>query len=133
MTHPRILEAIRVLHLLGLSATHQAARDGLALLALLRIGPVQTWEDAQNPLLHPVALAAFPSAYGFRPREDAIKVLQLEMLPAFAAAGIVQVNPDAPSRPRKSSHTLYRVPPLCLNAYGRGIPLRASSSLTAAT
>lgn len=124
MTYPRILEAIRVLQVLGVhdaSTGIPSARDGLALLALLTLTPSKHWTDAVTPTLSASAIATFPAAYGFRPHPGAATVLEFETLPAFCAAGIVCVNPDAPGRPRWSPHTVYQVPyPICemLQAFG---------------
>lgn len=110
MSHPRILEAIQVLQALGLPKAHQNARDGLALLALLRVTPYRDWSEAFNPLLHVSSVAVFPEVYDIRPRADAAAILRSQTLPAFAAAGIVVLNPDVPGRSAKSLQTMYRIP-----------------------
>ena len=110
MNESHILEAIAVLQALGFPRKYQNARAGLALLAVVQLTPTRQWEAIEMPRVSARNVAAFPTAYDIQPRPDAELFLTRDILPAFRAAGLLVINPDAPSRPSRSPHTVYQVP-----------------------
>jgi type II restriction enzyme len=85
-------------------------RSGLTLLALLRLRPGDTWDDAANPMLGTRALMDWiRDEYGRNYAANSRETIRRFTLHQFAEAALIQQNPDRPERPVNSPSSNYQV------------------------
>lgn len=137
----RVEEAIAVLKALGLPRAQQNERTALALLALLRLGPEQSWSDASAALCGITQMMSFMAEhYGKRYAPNTRETVRRQSIHQFVDAGLVFVNPDDPRRPINSGKFVYQLVPdvlALIRAFGtdewdRGLPAYLSSAGTLA-
>ncbi len=106
----RIDEAVAVLRALGLPKGQQNERSALALLALLRLQPNDSWEDASKPLLGVMPIMEWTSEhYGRTYAPNTRETFRRFTLHQFVDAGVVLPNPDQPDRPVNSPKYCYQI------------------------
>jgi adenine-specific DNA-methyltransferase len=106
----RIEEALGVLRVLGLPRGQLNERSALTLLALLDLGPQASWSSAQAPLRGITELMEFMTeVYGRRYAPNTRETVRRQTVHQFLDAGLIEQNPDNPSRPTNSPNTVYRV------------------------
>jgi type II restriction enzyme len=108
----RLTEAMAALADLGLPTAQQNERSALCLLALLDLPAEKPWSNAAAPLagITPIMQWArdhFGKVYAPNTRET----FRRHSMHQFVQAGIALHNPDDPSRPVNSPHTVYQIAP----------------------
>jgi hypothetical protein len=113
--HELVEEARIILESLGSDAVRANERSALVLLALLRMRPDDSWADASDPILGTRAIMDWiRDAYGISYAPNTRETIRRFTLHQFADAGLVQENPDEPSRPVNSPKWCYQVNPKAL-------------------
>ncbi|WP_067794848.1 BsuBI/PstI family type II restriction endonuclease [Actinomadura formosensis] len=111
----KIREASRLLAALQMDSERSNERSALTLLALLRMGPSDTWADASNPMLGTRAIMDWMrDEYGRAYAANTRETIRRSTLHQFAEALLVQQNPDRPDRPINSPKWNYQVTPEAL-------------------
>ncbi|MBO6920206.1 MAG: hypothetical protein JJ858_17400 [Rhizobiaceae bacterium] len=108
----QIDSAKQIITALGLPKAQQNERSALCLLALLRMTPESTWQDAGSPLIGitPImswALQHYKKEYAPNTRET----IRRQSMHQFCDAGIALYNPDKPDRPVNSPKAVYQIEP----------------------
>ena len=120
----RIEEALGILKAIGVHRGQENERSALTLLALLNIGPGDAWDKSEDPLRGVNDIMDWMQAnYGRSYAPNTRESIRRFTLHQFIAMGLVQHNPDDPSRAVNSPHNVYQVHPCLLNlvrAYGSG-------------
>jgi len=107
-----VAEAQELLGLLGFDRERQNVRSAHTLLALLQLGPQDQWGDAKNPLLGTRAIMDWiRDEFGVDYKPNTRETIRRQTLHQFVAAGLLEENPDDPSRPVNSPRWCYRVHP----------------------
>ncbi|ETA00153.1 restriction endonuclease [Frankia sp. B2] len=115
MSTNKIEEASRVLEALGMDAERSNERSALTLLALLRLRPDEPWSTAADPMLGTRAIMDWMrNEYGRNYAANTRETIRRFTLHQFAAALLVQQNPDQPDRPINSPKWNYQVTPQAL-------------------
>ncbi|WP_411348685.1 BsuBI/PstI family type II restriction endonuclease [Paenibacillus sp. WLX2291] len=114
-THPHIVEAIKILKMLGFPKEQLNDRSALCLLALINLTPEKSWEQANNPLIGitPImnfALEEYAKKYAPNTRET----FRRYSMHQFVSAGLALYNPDKPDRPVNSPKAVYQIAPAAL-------------------
>jgi hypothetical protein len=108
-------EAQALLGQLGFDRERQNVRSAHTLLALLQLGPRDSWADATNPLLGTRAIMDWiRDRFGVDYKPNTRETIRRQTLHQFVAAGLLEENPDDPSRPVNSPRWCYRVHPRAL-------------------
>jgi hypothetical protein len=106
----QVRKARSVLSHLNFDAQRANERSALVLLALLGLTPGQPWAEAANPSLRTVEIMDWlRERYGKDYKPNTRETIRRQTLHQFAEAGLVEVNPDNPSRPINSPNWCYRV------------------------
>lgn len=105
-----IVNAIKILSLLGLPRPQQNERSALCLLALLNLASGKKWHQAENPLIGitPImdwARDNYKKDYAPNIRET----VRRQTMHQFVDAGIALYNPDEPGRPVNSPKAVYQI------------------------
>jgi len=109
--HKKVTEAQDVLRRLGMPRTQTNERSALTLLALLRLTPDKEWADIERPMIGITPMMDFMAdQYGKRYAPNSRETVRRQTVHQFVAAGVAVINPDNPSRPTNSGHTVYQVP-----------------------
>ena len=118
----RIEEALGILKALGVHRGQENERSALTLLALLNLDPEDSWDKSEDPLRGVNAIMDWMQArYGRSYAPNTRETIRRFTLHQFIAMGLVNHNPDDPSRAVNSPHNVYQVHPSLLNlvrAYG---------------
>lgn len=106
----RVADCVSIIQELGLPRAQHNERTGLALLALLNLGPEQPWSEASNPLrgITPVMdfiAGNYNKVYAPNTRETFRK----DSVQPLVAAGVLLYNPDDPQRAVNSPKAVYQV------------------------
>ncbi|MDR1355946.1 MAG: restriction endonuclease [Propionibacteriaceae bacterium] len=119
---PQVEEAQIILESLGFDAERSNERSALILLSLLKLRPDNSWTDAEaSPLGTRAIMDWIRDEYSVEYAPNTRETLRRFTLHQFVAAGLVQENPDDPSRPVNSPKWCYQVRAKALNlirAYG---------------
>ena len=108
-------EAQALLGQLGFDRERQNVRSAHTLLALLQLGPRDSWANATNPLLGTRAIMDWiRDQFGVDYKPNTRETIRRQTLHQFVAAGLLEENPDDPSRPVNSPRWCYRVHPRAL-------------------
>lgn len=111
----KIREAGRILAALQMDSERSNERSALTLLALLRMGPDDTWADASNPMLRTRAIMDWMrDEYGREYAANTRETIRRQTLHQFSDALLIQQNPDQPDRPTNSPKWNYQVTPEAL-------------------
>lgn len=111
----RVSQAREVLRSLGLPTAQTNERSALVLLALLDLGPNQSWSEATSPLRGITPLMDFMAAqYGKRYAPNTRETVRRQSMHQFLQAGLVVQNPDDPTRAVNSKDNVYQVIPEAL-------------------
>ncbi|MBI2421477.1 MAG: restriction endonuclease [Candidatus Hydrogenedentes bacterium] len=106
----RIDEATKILTVLGLPAEQQNDRSALTLLALLALGPQSPWDEARSHLIGVTPIMEFiESAYHRKYAPNSRETIRRFTLHQFVDAGLVELNPDEPTRPTNSPKNVYQI------------------------
>jgi hypothetical protein len=88
---------------------------GYVLLALLDLGPYQSWDNAQAPLRGITPIIDFvANKYGLRYAPNTRETIRDEAVKYFVEEGLLVKNPDDPNRPTNSGKTVYQIEPTAL-------------------
>ena len=113
----KIKEAQELLCALNFDAERQNERSALVLLALAKLSPKSKWSDATAPLLGTLAIMeAIRSEYGKDYKANTRETIRRQTLHQFVDAGLVQENPDDPSRAVNSPKWCYQLSESSLKA-----------------
>lgn len=106
----RVEEAEEALRALGLPRAQLNERSGLTLLALLDLGPDDSWSAASNPLrgITPM-MDYFRDRYGKTYAPNTRETVRRQTVHQFLDAGMIVINPDQPKRPTNSPRAVYQV------------------------
>lgn len=105
-----ISQAQAVLRALGMDDERCNERSALVFLALLRLGPGDTWAQATNPMLGTRALMDWIAAkWGRQYAPNTRETVRRFTLHQFADALLVEQNPDQPDRPVNSPKWNYQL------------------------
>ena len=111
----KLRSATKILAALGFSARQSNEVAAYTLLALLDLGPMQSWSEATEPLRGITPIIDFVAReYGLRYAPNTRETIRDEAVKYFVDAGIVIRNPDDPSRPTNSGKTVYQIEPHAL-------------------
>jgi hypothetical protein len=106
----KIQEAQKLLCALNFDSERQNERSALVLLALAKLSPNSKWSTASNPLLGTLAIMeAIRSEYGKDYKANTRETIRRQTLHQFVDAGLVQENPDEPTRPVNSPKWCYQL------------------------
>lgn len=112
----QVEDARIVLESLGFDPERSNERSALILLALLHLQPSQSWTEATAPMLGTRAIMDWiRDHYEVEYAPNTRETVRRFTLHQFAAAALVQVNPDMPARPVNSPRTCYQVHPRALD------------------
>lgn len=105
-----IQEAGEILKALGLPRGQRNKRSALVLLALLRLLPGETWDQAADPLIGITPIMDFMKThYGVAYAPNTRETMRRQTMHQFVAAGLVLENPDEPGRPTNSPAFVYQI------------------------
>ena len=108
--HDRVEDTRIILESLGFDAERSNERSAFVLLALLRLRPADPWEMAGAPSLGTRAIMDWiRDEYGVEYAPNTRETVRRFTLHQFLDAGLVQENPDDPSRPVNSPKWCYQV------------------------
>lgn len=111
----KIKETIKILQNLGLPSKQQNERSARTLLALLGLKAKDECKNAKSNLLRIHDILEFiAKEYKFRYAENSRETIRRQTIHQFEQAGIVEKNPDDPSRPTNSGKTVYAVTDIAL-------------------
>lgn len=103
-------EAQRLLISFGFDRERSNARSAFTFLALLQLGPADDWSEASNPLLGTRAIMDWiRDEYEVEYKPNSRETIRRFTLHQFVAAGLVEENPDEPTRAVNSPHWCYRL------------------------
>jgi hypothetical protein len=107
-----VKSALKILASLGLPRAQQNERSALCLLALLKLKPRTTWDQAENPLIGITPIMDwirdhYKKTYAPNTRET----IRRQTMHQFVDAGIAVYNPDNPARPVNSPAAVYQIEP----------------------
>jgi len=113
----KIDEGIKILQALGMPRAQQNERSSLTLMAVVDLGPSDSWSKAKSRTIriHDIMIhikKKFDKEYAENSRET----IRRQTLHQLEQAGIVVRNPDDPQRPTNSPNNVYAVSDEALNA-----------------
>lgn len=94
----------------GMDEERTNERSALTLLALLHMGPNDTWDKATNPMLGTRAIMDWiRDEHGKNYAANSRETIRRFTLHQFVEAGLVVMNPDQPDRPVNSPKSNYQI------------------------
>lgn len=106
----KIEEGIDILIKLGLPRAQQNERSALTLLAVLDLKPNTQWSKAKQRIIRIHDILVFiEKAYKKKYAENTRETIRRQTLHQFEQAGVVERNPDDPSRPTNSPNNVYSI------------------------
>jgi len=106
----KIKEALEIIKLLGLPKEQHNGRTAACLLALLNLTADKNWVESVNPMLGIRAILDFArEKLDMTVAENTRESYRKYSMKQLVAAGIVQLNPDDPSRSVNSSKNCYQI------------------------
>jgi len=110
-----IVEAMRILSLLGLPRAQQNKRSALCVLALLNLTPRKKWMRAESPLMGITPIMKWAREhYGEEYAPNTRETFRRQTLHQFVDAAVALYNPDNPNRPLNSPKAVYQIEPATL-------------------
>lgn len=111
-----IIDAIKIIELLGLPRAQQNERSAFCLLALLNLTHNKGWSQAENPLIGITPMMDFCRVnYNKEYAPNTRETFRRQTMHQFVAAGIALYNPDVPTRPVNSPKAVYQIEPEALS------------------
>ena len=111
----KLKEAMTILRAMGFGPKQTNEVAGYVLLALLDLGPYDTWDAAQEPLRGITPIINFvANKYRLRYAPNTRETIRDEAVKYFVEEGLLVKNPDDPSRPTNSGKTVYQIEPTAL-------------------
>ena len=118
----KIDEAEEILTALGLPRAQLNERSGYTLLALAHVGPSDSWQASQQPLLRIWDIMSYMrDKYDKDYAANSRETIRRQTIHQFEQARLIDRNPDDPHRPTNSGKTNYRLTDTAvtiLRAYG---------------
>lgn len=118
----KVEDARIILEVLGMDQERSNERSALVLLALIGVGPSDSWSEAANPMLGTRAIMDFiRDSYDKEYAPNSRETVRRFTLHQFAEAHLLVQNPDQPDRPVNSPKWNYQVTPealAVLRSYG---------------
>ncbi len=106
----KINEAIYVLKQLDFPKGQQNIRSALTLLALLDLDKNNLWSMSKNPMLGVTQMMKyFENKYDKKYAPNSRETVRRQTIHQFLDAGLIEINPDNPTRPPNSGKTVYRI------------------------
>jgi adenine-specific DNA-methyltransferase len=106
----RIREATSILRALGLPRAQLNDRSALTLLALVALGPQDSWSGASDPYVGITPMMDyFRDHYGKTYKPNTRESVRRQTVHQFMEAGLIRINPDNPARPTNSGQTVYQI------------------------
>jgi hypothetical protein len=104
----KIKQGVAILTMLGMPRPQQNERSALTLLALLNLGKGKRWVEAEQRMIRVHDILAFiKKEYRKTYAENTRETIRRQTLHQFEQAGIVDRNPDDPSRSTNSPNNVY--------------------------
>lgn len=111
----RLAEAIDVLTEMQFGPRQRNETAAYSLLALLNLGPENSWQDAQAPLCGITPIIEFiAGTYGVRYAPNTRETIRDDAVKFFVEEGLLLRDPDNPNRPTNSGKTAYQIEPTAL-------------------
>ena len=111
----KLKEAMAILRAIGFGPKQTNDVAGYVLLALLDLGPYESWDAARKPLLGITPIIDFVARkYRLRYAPNARETIRDEAVKYFVEEGLLVKNPDDPNRPTNSGKTVYQIEPTAL-------------------
>src|SRR5438876_12147520 len=111
----RLSEAMEILKSLGFGPKQSNEVAAYTFLALLDLAANSPWSAASNPLRGITPIIEFiAKAYGVRYAPNTRETIRDEAVKYFVEIGLLQRNPDNPTRPTNSGKTVYQIEPTAL-------------------
>ncbi|MCK5921670.1 MAG: hypothetical protein KAG66_12065, partial [Methylococcales bacterium] len=106
----KINEALAILQELGFPKEQQNERSALTLLALAGLVPEGEWKSISSPRIGITPIMDFcREEYGVNYAPNTRETFRRQTMHQFVQAGLVQENPDDPSRPTNSPKWCYQL------------------------
>lgn len=116
----KIKQGIAILTMLGMPRAQQNERSALTLLALLDLTKRKRWADAEQRMIRVHDILTFvKKEYRKTYAENTRETIRRQTLHQFEQAGLVDRNPDDPSRPTNSPNNVYMATPEAVEAIKR--------------
>jgi adenine-specific DNA-methyltransferase len=104
----RIKEALSILQMLNVPREQQNDRSALTLLALVNVRATTPWNEASEELIGITEMMDyFRKYYGINYAPNTRETVRRQTVHQFIQLGLVNANPDDPSRPINSPKTRY--------------------------
>lgn len=117
MSSQKIGKGIQILKTLGLPRAQQNERSALTLLALVNVRRRGRWAGAEQRIIRIHDILVFiEKEYGRRYAENTRETIRRQTLHQLEQAGVVERNPDDPSRPTNSPNNVYQIAPVAFEA-----------------
>lgn len=106
----KIKDALIILQALGLPKEQQNERSALTLLALAGLVPEENWVELKTPMIGITPIMEFcKEHYGVNYAPNTRETFRRQTMHQFVQAGLVQENPDDPSRATNSPKWCYQL------------------------
>jgi hypothetical protein len=111
----KLKEAMAILRAVGFGPKQTNDVAGYVLLALLDLGPNESWDAARNPRRGITPIIEFVAGkYRLRYAPNTRETIRDEAVKYFVEEGFLIKNPDDLSRPTTSGKTVYQIEPTAL-------------------
>jgi hypothetical protein len=108
--HKNIVNALKILEILGLPRAQQNERSALCLLAILNLTAEKEWFQAENPLIGITPIMDWIAEHYHRKyAPNTRETIRRQTMHQFVSAGIVLYNPDDPNRAVNSPKAVYQI------------------------
>ena len=108
--HKNIINALKILEILGLPRAQQNERSALCLLAILNLAPEKEWFQAENPLIGITPIMDWIAEHYHRKyAPNTRETIRRQTMHQFVSAGIALYNPDNPNRAVNSPKAVYQI------------------------
>ncbi len=112
----RIEEALEILKSMGVPSGQENMRSALTLLALLNLGPEDAWSESTEPLRGVTEIMNWMARhYSKTYAPNTCETIRRFTLHQFVSMGLVNRNPDDPTRTVNSPNNVYQVHPSMLD------------------
>ena len=110
MTIQKISQATDILKILGFPKQQQNDRSALTLLSLLNLKPADSWDKSIEHLIGVTPMMKFfDKYYGKKYAPNSRETVRRQTIHQFIQAGLIEGNPDKPTRPTNSGKTVYQI------------------------
>lgn len=113
----KIDEGIFILKSLGMPRAQQNERSSLTLMAVLELGPKDSWSNARSRIIRIHDIMIFiKEKFNKEYAENSRETIRRQTLHQLEQAGIIARNPDNPTRPTNSPNNVYGISDAALHA-----------------